>query len=273
LQQGRRCAVCNWYFALASACCGQTFTVSAAPSSLTIFPGQQNLLVTVSLTGRASGPVSVTLTGLPSGIVVSPLTLTAESSGTLILSASLAAGQEGFPPGAGPSAQTAWTAPVTVVGAAGAGQATALLSLTVSISNRSFAPAASAINLPIVNIDTSGVAIVSKTTDVPGTITITSADGNASYLPNAGDSDNTATFHVHGNSTASMPKLPYHVSLNTGLDLLNTMGLECPYITDTRGKYTCDRLIRRDLARGGKISIAKNVDGRTKDHACGRVDY
>ncbi len=80
-----------------------------------------------------------------------------------------------------------------------------------------------------------------KTTDVPGTITITSADTQTSYLPNADDSDNTATFHVHGNSTAQMPKLPYHVKLNTSLDLLNTMGLQCPYITNGKGKAACDK--------------------------------
>ena len=85
------------------------------------------------------------------------------------------------------------------------------------------------------------MAIVDKTTEVPGTITITSANGQASYLPNSDDTDNTATFHLHGNSTIYMPKLPYHVKLNTSLDLLNTMGLECPYITNGKGKAACDK--------------------------------
>jgi hypothetical protein len=229
-------------FFLASACFGQTFTVAAVPSALTIYPGQQNIPVTITVSGSASGGrIGVTLTGLPSGITVSPLTLTAGNSGTITLSASLSAGQEGFPPTVLIGAPTSWTAPVMVVGTAGAAQATAPLSLTVSISNPSFAPAASAINLPIVNLNTNGVAIVSKTTDVPGTITITSADGQASYLPNTSDTDNTATFHVHGTSTSYMPKLPYHVSLNTSLDLLNTMGLKCPYITNNKGKATCDK--------------------------------
>jgi hypothetical protein len=223
-----------------SICGGQTFTVSVTPSSLTIYPGQQNVPVTITASGTYSGQIGVTLTGLPSGIAVSSLTLTAGGSGTLLLSASGSAGQEGFPASTG-STQTSWTAPVTVVGAAGSAQATAQLSLTISISNASFAPAAAAINLPIVNINTNGVEIVSKTVDVPGTIVITSADGQTSYLPNAGDSDDTATFHVHGNSTAVAPKLPYHVSLNTGLDLLNQMGLQCPYVTDTKGKPTCDK--------------------------------
>jgi hypothetical protein len=225
---------------LVSVCSGQTFSVSATPSALTIYPGQQNIRVTISTSGSTSAPITVTLTGLPSGITVSPLTMTAGSLGVLTLNASLSAGQEGFS-NTNLNIPTSWTAPVTVVAAAGSAQATAPLPLTVSISNSLFVPAASAIDLPIVNINTNGVAIVSKTIDVPGSITITSADGQASYLPNAGDTDNTATFHVHGNSTALMPKLAYHVKLDTGIDLLNTMGLKCPYFTDTTGKYTCDK--------------------------------
>ena len=226
---------------LVSACHAQTFAVTADPASLTIYPGQQGVPVTITVSKSTyNGPVDITLAGLPSGVAASPLTLAPGSSGTLTLSASLSAGQEGFSPTA-PSATTNWTAPVTVVGAAGTAQAAAQFSLTVSISNPSFAPAASAINLPVVNINTNGVAIVSKTTDVAGTITITSADGQTSYLPNSSDSDNTATFHVHGTSTALMPKLPYHVKLNTSLDLLNTMGIECPYVTDTKGNPTCDK--------------------------------
>jgi hypothetical protein len=217
----------------------KTLTLAAAPSSLTIYPGQQNVPVSITAGGSNTGPISVTLTGLPSGITVSSLTLPAGSSGTVNLSATRAAGQEGFDPTNNPTA-TSWTAQVMVVGAAGSLQATSPLALTISLSNASFVPAAADINLPIVNINTNGVAIVSKTTDVAGTITVTSADGQTSFLPNAGDSDDTATFHVHGNSTAVMPKLPYHVKLNTSLDLLGTMGLTCPYVTSS-GKPTCDK--------------------------------
>jgi hypothetical protein len=227
--------------ALIAAAHGQSFTVTASPSSLTIYPGQLNAPITITAsTSTYTGPIIVTLSGLPSGIVVSPLTLTAGSSGTLNLSASRSAGQEDFPPTDLPG-PVSWTAAVTVVGAAGSAQATTQLSLTISLSNPAFVPSASAINLPIVSINTNGVPVVSKTVDVPGAITITSPDGQTSYLPNASDSDNTATFHVHGNSTAVMPKLPYHVSLNTSLDLLNAMGLSCPYITSGKGKATCDK--------------------------------
>jgi CotH kinase protein/Bacterial Ig-like domain (group 3) len=233
-------------FSLVSVSYGQTFTIAVAASSLTIYPGQQNVAVKITTSSSTyTGPVEITLAGLPSGITAPPLTLAAGSSGTLKLNAALSAGQEGFSP-SGPSMTTSWTAPVTVLGAAGSARATSKLSLTVSISNPSFAPSASDINLPIVTINTSGSAIVSKTVDVPGTITITSADTQTSYLPNSSDTDNTATFHVHGTSTAGMPKLAYHVSLNTGVDILTTMGLQCPYVT-TSGKSTCDKSKSYDL--------------------------
>jgi hypothetical protein len=224
---------------VASICWAQTSTLSVNPPALTIYPGQQNIPVTITVSGNV-GPVSVTLTGLPSGITASPLTVTAGNAGTLMLSASVSAGQEGFSNQNLPI-PTSWTAPVTVHGISRSAQATAQFSLTISISNPSFTPAASAINLPIVTINTNGVPIVDKTTNVTGTITITSADAQTSYLPNVNDSDNTATFHVHGNSTAQMPKLPYHVKLNTSLDLLNTMGLQCPYVTNGKGKAACDK--------------------------------
>ena len=224
-----------------SSCYGQSLTLEVTPTAVTLSPGQQGVPLAVKTTGgRTDSGTVITMTGLPSGVVASPLALGPDSSGTLTLSASLTAGQEGFSP-SGPSMTTSWTAPVTVVGTAGSDQAGAQFLLTISIANPSFAPAPQAINLPVVNIDTNGAAIVSKTTDVPGTITITSADGQTSYLPNSNDPDNTATFHVHGNSTAEMPKLPYHISLNTSLDLLYTMGLQCPYVTDNKGNPTCDK--------------------------------
>ncbi len=118
--------------------------------------------------------------------------------------------------------------------------ATAPLTVVVSLSNAAFSPPPSQINLPIFNINTNGAPITSTTTDVSGTVSITSADGTTSYLPGSGDTDNTATFHVHGNTTAAMPKLPYEMKLGTSIDLLSLMGLQCPYI---KGSNTpiCDK--------------------------------
>lgn len=225
---------------LATAGQAQSFTLSVAPNAVTIHPGDQNIPITVSVgSSTYTGPINVTLIGLPSGITVSPLTLTAGTSGTLNLSASVSADQEGLPVLYPPSPNSHVNS-VLVAAIAGLTETTSPMTLTVSLSNPSYSPSPSEINLPIVRINTSGQAIVSKTTDIPGTITITSADGQTSYLPNASDSDNSAVFHVHGNTTAVMPKLPYEFKLNTSLDLLNTMGVSCPYVTSS-GKKTCDK--------------------------------
>ncbi|HEX4020494.1 MAG TPA: CotH kinase family protein [Acidobacteriaceae bacterium] len=215
-------------------------SVHATPQSVTIHPGDQNVPITIKAgINTYTGPINITLAGLPSGITVSPLTLTAGQSGILKLSASLSADQEAFPASAPQNANSSTNA-VTVVGAVGSAQVTSKMTLIVSLSNSAYAPNSSKINLPIMNIDTNGTPVTSTVTLVPGTITITSADGQTSYLPNGSDSDNTATFHVHGNTTSVMPKRPYEMKLNTSLDLLSTMGLNCPYVTSS-GKTTCDK--------------------------------
>jgi hypothetical protein len=217
-----------------------SLSVAAAVPSLTLHPGDTNVPLAVQVgPGSYAGPVTVTLSGLPSGITVSALTLPTGGSGNLLLSASPAADQEAFPPAnvGGPTSQSST---INLVAAAGSLEASAPIALTVSITNPASTPKAAQIDLPVVSINTNGAPIIDKTTDVPGTITITSPDGSVSYLPSASATDNTATFHVHGHFTAVLPKLPYHVKLNTSADLLYTMGLSCPYVTSA-GKSTCDK--------------------------------
>lgn len=250
LPRAALCFFCCGMLALSASAGAQSFTLAVTPSAITIHPGDQNVPVTVTVNWPGTTlPVNITLTGLPSGISVAPLILMPGSSGTLLISAALNADQEGFPvvhPVPGGTTDPTSTTAAAVYGAAGSTRATTPLALTVALANPSFAPTAANINLPIVTINTSGVPVTSKTVDVPGTITITSADGSISYLPNSSDTDNTATFHVHGNSTAEMPKVPYHVSLNTSIDLLHVMGVDCPYVTGG-GNPTCDKSKSYDL--------------------------
>jgi hypothetical protein len=215
-------------------------TILVVPRLLTIHPGDQNVPVTVIATGSSySGPINLTVDGLPSGITAEPLTLTpGQTTGTLTLNASISADMEDFKSDNAAAANT-HTRNISVLAAAGPSLISTVLQLTVSLTNPAYKPAPSDINLPVVTINTGGVPIADKTTDVPGTIAITSPNGQTSYLPNTGDTDNTATFHIHGNSTALMPKKPYHVKLNTSLDLLSTMGLSCPYTTGK--KPVCDK--------------------------------
>ena len=72
-------------------------TITVMPNAVTIHPGDQNIPVAVSIAGSTyTGPINVTLTGLPSGITVSALTLNGNGSGMLNISASVSADQEGF---------------------------------------------------------------------------------------------------------------------------------------------------------------------------------
>lgn len=188
--------------------------------------------------GAYSGSVTVTMFGLPSGVSVVPLSLNGSGTGTVVLNASPSAGQEGFSP-IYDGSQTSWTAPVSLTAVAGSARATTQLQVTVSISNPAFRPAASDIDLPVFSINTNGVPVVTKADNIPGTIRVTSADGQTSYFPNASSTDATANFHIHGNSTAVMPKQPYHVKLNTSTDLLSAMGLVCGYVN--KSGPTCDK--------------------------------
>ena len=233
-------ALCFVLFISSSAAIwAQSFTVSATPSALTIHPGDQNVPLQIAVGSSSySGPINITLTNLPSGITVSPLTLTAGGSGTLKLSAAPNADQEAFPATGAGDANTK-TNTIEVVGIAGSTRESSSMQLTVSLADPSYMPAQ--VNLPIVRIDTNGTPIVDKATEVAGTITVTSADGSTIYLPSAANPDDTATFHLHGNSTIDMPKKPYHVKLTTSLDLLNVMGLTCPYVNTGKTKPTCDK--------------------------------
>ena len=192
----------------------QSFTVTPTLTSVTIHPGDQNIPINVSVTDNGntySGPIAITVTGLPSGVSASPLTLTSGSSADNIPHASVSADQEDFLLHSDAGRQPSRT--LVLIGAVGAEQSTAQLILTVSISNSSFAPSPSAINLPIVTINTNQTPIVNKTTDVPGTITITSADGLTAYLPSPRIPTIQRPFSLHGNSTLLMPQLSYHVKI------------------------------------------------------------
>lgn len=242
-----RTPLCNVFW-FAFLCClwplglrGQAFSVTSGAGTLVIHPGDKDVALPVVLSGDGSfaGPVTVTLAGLPSGITVKPVLLSPGASGTLLLSASVAADQEAFPASNPGNPDTA-ASTATVVAFAGEQRATAPLLLTVSLQNPSFAPQPNQINLPILRIDTNGVAIADKATNVPGTLTLTSADTQTFYLPGTAGSDATATFHLHGNTTLVMPKKSYHLKLNTSADLLSSLGVACGYVTSA-GKPVCDK--------------------------------
>ncbi len=219
---------------------GQTapFTITPATSAITLYPGTSQTLQ-VQSSGTSPAQIQVTLSGLPVGVTASQLQLAPGGTGTITLTAAVAADTPAFLPTA-PTTPNAVTTSVALTGVSGPYTATAPLNLTISLSNAGFAPQPSALNLQVLRINTNGVAVTSKTVDVPGTISITSADGSTTYLPGSSDTDDTATFHVHGNTTAEMPKLPYDMKLGTSVDLLSLLGITCPYVTSS-GKEVCDK--------------------------------
>jgi CotH kinase protein/Bacterial Ig-like domain (group 3) len=238
--------ICRLVLVLTAASCGggDDLSLTLGTGVLTIHPGDQGVPVNFRLAPSSyKGLVSITATGLPSGISLAPLAVAPGSAGVLSFSATASADQEGFPTNY-IVADAEAVSKIRIIATGGGHSSGTSLALTVSLSNSSFSP--STIDLPIVSIDTGGTPIADKTTDVPGTITITSADGTTTYLPNSSNTDNSAVFHLHGNTTASMPKKPYHIKLTTGADLLHTMGLDCPYVTGA-GKSICDKSKSYDL--------------------------
>jgi hypothetical protein len=218
----------------ASSSIAQNIDVSVAAPSLTIHPGDTNVPLTVSLGDSSfTGPITVTLSNLPSGITVTPLTLFADATGTLNISASVSADQEDFN-----GFNEYATTNVSVVAFGGTYSGSTNLPLTVSLDNPSFKPTSAQITLPIVSIDTGGQII---SDDTPGNVIITSPDGTTVYLGSSGAlPDGSATLGIHGNSTATFPKLSYNLALNTSGDLLTAMGLQCGYVTSS-GKAACDK--------------------------------
>jgi hypothetical protein len=180
------------------------------------------------------------MTALPSGITSSSVVLMPGESGFLTLTANSHAGMEFFVGNAYyPLPQPNVVGSIAMLKAiSGAVQSDLWIGFEMSLTNPGFSPAQ--VNLPVLKIDTGGVNIVDKETDVPGAVTLTSSDSSTSYLPGLAGSDNTATFHVHGNSTALMPKLAYKMKLNTSTDLLTAMGMTCPYVTGS-GAGVCDK--------------------------------
>jgi hypothetical protein len=76
-------------------------TVDVVPQTLVIHPGDQNLLLTVNLSDSPRADAfTITLTGLPSGVTVSPLTLNAGESGYFkaLITASVNSAVVAFPP-------------------------------------------------------------------------------------------------------------------------------------------------------------------------------
>jgi hypothetical protein len=110
-------------------------SITASPPAVTIYLGQQTSVAITAASVNYTGPVGVELTDLPSGITASPLTIDVGATGSVILTASPTAGQEGFAPGS-----TSWNTIANVVAATDASTMTTPIELTISLDPSSSAP-------------------------------------------------------------------------------------------------------------------------------------
>jgi uncharacterized membrane protein len=162
------------------------FTISAAPSSVTVTQGGTGGTSTITVTplNGFTGSVTFSATGLPSGVTAAFSPNPSTSSTTLSLTASATA--------------TAGTATVTITGVSGSLTETTPVSLTVNVPPN-FSLAASPTSVSIVQAGASGTSTVSITPQngFSGSVTM-AASGlptgvTAAFSPNPATSSSTLT--------------------------------------------------------------------------------
>jgi hypothetical protein len=192
-------------------------TLTSSSGAITLTPGSsQAVTVQVASPADLGEGALITVTGLPSGVTVSPsqLKLNRNVSATLTFSAASNAAASSFPAtGAGNPDSMAATAAISAN--FGPFTSSSPLNLTVSLENPSFVP--TTMNLPVLRMTTQdGAPILNKTDYVNGNISITPGTADPTDSPYTG----TMEVHLHGNSTIVMPKKPYKVKLASKAPLL-----------------------------------------------------
>jgi hypothetical protein len=189
--------------------------ISVASAAMTLYPDNvstQTVQTTVSSVNQAGLSVSVSVTGLPDGVTVTPtvLSLASGATGTLTFKASTTAGAALFAAQGG----TTVTVPLTIQATTGPASASTGVALTLTLANPNFVPTVT--DLPVMQITTDGGAPIANTTDyVTGSVSI--VPGTA-----AADKPYTGTMQIrgHGNTTWLMPKKPYKLKLDSKAPLL-----------------------------------------------------
>ena len=192
-------------------------TLTSSSSSLTLTPGSsQTITVQVSSPMDMGDGAAITVTGLPSGVTVSPssIKLKRGASETLTFSAALNAAAGSFP-GTDAANPDFVTTTAAISASFGPWTSSSPLNLTVFLENPSFVP--TTMNLPVIRMTTqNGAPILNKTDYVDGNISITPGTVDPADSPYNG----TMEAHLHGNSTLLMPKKPYKVKLDSKAPLL-----------------------------------------------------
>jgi hypothetical protein len=198
-----------------------TLAITLSNSALTVFPDNistKTLQVLITATGLKT-PATVSLSGLPSGVTITPakLTISPGASGTLSFLATTTAGTAAITAAGGATlgSNPSITVPLMIQATNGVAQASANLSLTISGTNADFVPTST--DLPVVQISTAGNATIASTdTYVTGAVTITPGTANTTDVAYSG----TMEIKGHGNTTWAMPKKPYKIKLDSKSALL-----------------------------------------------------
>ena len=216
------------------------FTLTLSTASIALYPGSaQSLEVRVVPHNGFQGPVTISATGLPSGITLSPnpFRVAANESGTLTFTAGLRAAAEFFAPYT--IGNDSLTVPLTLWGMAGTASNTTNLTLAVSLQNPAFVPTAT--NLPVLHITTQGNAPIDSTeTYVTGTLTISNDLAGADVVYSG-----TMQIKGRGHSTWWMPKKPYRIKLDSKASLL---GMPSSKDWNLLANYCDKTLLRNALA-------------------------
>jgi hypothetical protein len=186
------------------------FTISDAPSSLTISPGAAGgtSIITVTPTNGFTGTVTFLASGLPSGVTASFNPTSSTTSSTLTLTASSSA------PGSGPTT-------VTITGTSGSLTATTTLALTV---NQNFTIPGTLTSPPAAN--------PGQTTSTTMSISAVGGgpfSGNVTYTCSAGlPTGATCSFSpAQINATASSPQ-PVTITVQTAGPFMGSAGSARP---------------------------------------------
>lgn len=178
------------------------YSLSMTGTSFTLYPGQTTS-VPVTVGGSGTGNVTLTVSGLPSGVTVAPVTAAVGSTANLTFVSTPALATECFK---GESLVFSSYSSLAVQATGSSGTQTLGHGLEVVLENPDFVPAKT--YLPTVTIATSdGSPITSEDDYTDATMTIVDPSSSSNAYSGA------ITIRGRGNTTWEMPKKPYKVKL------------------------------------------------------------
>jgi hypothetical protein len=187
------------------------FTLAAADSDLTIYPGQtKQIPVVVQAVGTAQGTVLLGGESQIQGLTVSGGSAVIGSTANITVTATNNVAADCF---VGAEYVFTGARAITLSGSNTSGSIKTGVAMNIVLENPAFVPAST--NLPVISINTANAAPVTSEDDyVDATIKIVDSTNSKNNY--------TGTMGIkgHGNSTWAMPKKPYRLNLDSKAPLL-----------------------------------------------------